>query len=354
MQDTNKTRFRVTPVFRYAFARKKPSGYMNIMSSNRKFRAELEGGRYIQQFNADDPILPLVNTFTTLLLEQNLMKLYEHDFVSLRFRRTFSHKWTFTTDWLWQDRMQLENSSKFKLVNRESIEDYTPNEPVNITLPDTSFPQHQALVGTIGFSARPWMKYRKQNNNKYPIWSSSPTFTVDYTKGFRDIANSDVDYDLLQLGIKYRFDVGARGEISFAVQGGMFMNNAKMYFMDYKHFLGNQTPFITNDPVGSFRLLDYYRHSTNDKYLVANVHYQFRKFIVTTIPYVRLAGIRENIFLNYLKTPTSRNYTEVGYSIDGILRMFRLEAAASFENGKYQDYGFRIGIATNITVNFND
>jgi hypothetical protein len=106
--------------------------------------------------------------------------------------------------------------------------------------------------------------------------------------------------------------------------------------------------------VGSFRLLDYYRHSTNDKYLVANVHYQFRKFIVTTIPYVRLAGIRENIFLNYLKTPTSRNYTEVGYSIDGILRMFRLEAAASFENGKYQDYGFRIGIATNITVNFND
>jgi hypothetical protein len=69
---------------------------------------------------------------------------------------------------------------------------------------------------------------------------------------------------------------------------------------------------------------------------------------------VRLAGIRENIFLNYLATPTSKNYTEVGYSIDGILRIFRLEAAASFYNGQYQNYGFRIGIATNIMVNFSD
>jgi hypothetical protein len=124
--------------------------------------------------------------------------------------------------------------------------------------------------------------------------------------------------------------------------------------MDYKHFLGNLTPFSTNDPVGSFRLLDYYLFSTSDKYFVANVHYQFRKFLVTTIPYVRLAGIRENIFVNYLKTPTSQNYTELGYSIDGILRIFRLEAAAAFRDGKYLDYGFRIGIATNLTVNFND
>ena len=127
-----------------------------------------------------------------------------------------------------------------------------------------------------------------------------------------------------------------------------------MYFMDYKHFLGNQTPFSTNDPVGSFRLLDYYRFSTNEKYFSANAHYQFRKFLVTTIPVVRLAGIRENVFVNYLATPTSGNYAEVGYSIDGILRMFRLEAAAAFREAKYIGYGFRFGIATNIAVNFSD
>jgi hypothetical protein len=66
-----------------------------------------------------------------------------------------------------------------------------------------------------------------------------------------------------------------------------------------------------------------------------------------------MAGIRENIFLNYLATPTSQNYTEVGYSIDGILRIFRLEGAVGFQDGKYLDYGFRIGITSNFGV-FSD
>ena len=70
--------------------------------------------------------------------------------------------------------------------------------------------------------------------------------------------------------------------------------------------------------------------------------------------YVRMLGIQENVFVNYLASPTSKNYTEVGYSIDGILRIFRLEAAAAFQDGKYINYGIRIGIATTIGVNFED
>ena len=178
--------------------------------------------------------------------------------------------------------------------------------------------------------------------------------TFDYRKGIKDALNSDVDFDQIELGVKYEFKVGARGEVDFAVRGGMFLNSQKMFFMDYQHFLGNRTPFITNDPAGSFRLLPYYRHSTADKYLAGNAHYQFRKFLVTTIPEIRLMGIRENIFLNYLATPTSKQYTEVGYSIDGILRFFRLEAAAAFQDGKFFDYGFRIGVATTLSVNFSD
>src|SRR5690606_15033764 len=153
---------------------------------------------------------------------------------------------------------------------------------------------------------------------------------------------------------KHSFKIGVRGKIDFATKAGMFLNSDKLYFMDYKHFLGNLTPFSTNDPVGSFRLLDYYQHSTFDKYLTANAHYKFRKFLVTNFMYVRMLGIQENIFVNYLASPTSKNYTEVGYSIDGILRIFRLEAAAAFQDGKYLNYGFRIGIASYITANFSD
>jgi hypothetical protein len=134
----------------------------------------------------------------------------------------------------------------------------------------------------------------------------------------------------------------------------MFLNADSLAFMDYKHFIGNRTPFSTTDPAGSFRVMDYYLYSTADKYFAANLHYHFRKFLVSSIYEVRMLGIRENIFVNYLATPTSKNYTEIGYSIDGILRVFRIEVAAAFRDGAYIDYGVRIGIATNLTIRFSD
>jgi hypothetical protein len=354
LQDTNKTRLSMVPLFRYSFARKKLLSYVTLRMSNKKNRLELEGGRYIHQFNSDNPILPLVNTFTTLFLEKNLMKIYERDYVELRYRRVLNPFVTISTRWTWATRTELFNNSDDKLIDNKNIEDYTPNRPMNEEVIDTGFPNHQALIGSFAIAARPWLKYRIRNGSKYPVQSSSPTISLDYRKGLNSILGSDVDFDQFELGMKHEFKIGARGNVDFALRGGLFLNKNKIFFIDYKHFLGNQTPFITHDPVGSFRLLEYYRFSTSDKYFVANVHYQFRKFIVTTIPYVRLAGIRENVFVNYLATPTSRNYVEVGYSIDGILRFFRLEAAVSFRDGKYIDQGYRIGIATNIIVNFQD
>jgi hypothetical protein len=60
------------------------------------------------------------------------------------------------------------------------------------------------------------------------------------------------------------------------------------------------------------------------------------------------------VFTNYLATPSSRNYVEVGYAVEGILRLFRVEIAAGFRDGKYVDYGVRIGIATTLTTEFSD
>jgi len=163
-----------------------------------------------------------------------------------------------------------------------------------------------------------------------------------------------VSFNQLEVGLKHGIKFGIRGELDVALQAGKFFNTQNMYFMDYKHFLGNQTPFITTDPVGSYRLLDYYKYSTANQYFTANAHYHLRKLLLTRVAKLRLVGITENIFVNYLATPTSRNYTEVGYGIEGILRIFRLEVAAAFRDGQYQANGFRVGIATSVTINFND
>lgn len=353
LQDTNKTRFTVSPTFRYAFAREKLSGNLAFALRNKKYRLEVSGGRYVQQYNADVPILPILNSLTTLLLEQNLMKIYERDYVEAKYSRKFSDYVSIKASAAYMTRRELFNNNDYKLVDRKSIEGYTPNRPVNAELADTGFPEHQAMVASAGMAVRPWLKFRIRNDRRIEIPNSSPTISFDYEKGFSALG-SDVDYDRIELGIRHDLNIGVRGNLTFALRGGLFLNSQKLYFMDYKHFLGNRTPFSTTDPVGSFRLLDYYTYSTSDKYFAGNVHYHFRKFLVTSIPLVRLTGIRENIFVNYLATPTSANYTEVGYGIDGILRLFRLEVAAAFRDGKYINYGIRIGIATSLTRAFSD
>lgn len=354
LQDTNRTQLTITPAFRYAFAREVGSGNLRFALRNKHYRFELEGGKYVRQFNADQPILPIVNDFTTLFLEKNLMKLYERRYIDLRYRRNISTFLSVNTYWSWSRRHELFNNSDWKLIDRKKIEGYTPNQPVNAELPDTGFEDHEAFIGAVGISARPWLKYRIRNGEKSIIHTSSPTLTLDYRKGFNNIAGSDVDFDQVEAGFRHNFRIGVRGRVDLSLRAGTFLNSRKMYFMDYKHFLGNQTPFSTTDPVGSFRLLDYYAFSTADKYFSGSIYYQFRRFLATSIPMVRMTGIRENIFVNYLATPHSMNYTELGYSIDGIFRFFRLEVAAAFQDGKYLDYGFRIGIATTITLNFAD
>jgi hypothetical protein len=185
--------------------------------------------------------------------------------------------------------------------------------------------------------------------------NSTPIFTFEYRKGFPDIFNSAVRFDQVELTVRKQVKLGIRGTLELTARGGTFFNNTRMYFMDYKHFMGNRTPFITGDPNSTFRLLDYYRYSTSDDYLEGHAHYHFRKFLLTYLPKARMLGLSENVFVNHLATRHVQ-YSEVGYAIEGIARIFRVEGAMGFENTDFKNaaFGFRIGIASSIVVNFND
>src|SRR5690606_40827087 len=87
-QDTGKTRLTITPTFRYAFSAKRFNGHLLLDLRSKESHLRLDAGRYVSQYNADNPIWYIVNTFTTLFLEKNLMKLYERDYINLRYNRS--------------------------------------------------------------------------------------------------------------------------------------------------------------------------------------------------------------------------------------------------------------------------
>jgi hypothetical protein len=185
------------------------------------------------------------------------------------------------------------------------------------------------------------------NGRKYVVSDKSPTFTLDYRRGMQD-----VNYDFLALGLQHQIEIGIRSKIGYAFSAGAFFNKQKLYFPDYKHFNGNRIGVQIGDLVSSFRLLEYYRYSTADKFAEGHAYIQFRKFFLTQFTVLRMARLKENVFVNQLFTPKV-GYTEVGYALAGILNLFRIEGVASFENGKYRDWGIRFGLTSTFSITIN-
>jgi hypothetical protein len=347
------SRLEISPIARYAFSRELLTGKLRVDYRFKRQRLTVESGRYVEQFNSAMPIHPFVNTFTSLLFGNNWMKIYERNFIDVNYLHRVNDKFTWRTSWSWSRRSSLTNHTDYTFFRRNK-EDYTLNTPVNLELSDTSFEPNRAFIGTLRLDARPWQKYRIRNGQKMRVERSSPVLSFIYRKAIPGLDGSAVKFDHLEMGMRHGIKIGIRGTLDVAMQAGRFFNAENMSFMDYKHFLGNRTWFVTADPVGSYRVMDYYLNSTSDRYFSANAHYHFRKFLTTRLPKVRMMGITENVFLNYLATPQAQNYTELGYGIEGILRVFRLEFAAAFRDGRYIENGFRIGIATSVMIDFND
>ncbi|MCB9300178.1 MAG: carboxypeptidase-like regulatory domain-containing protein [Lewinellaceae bacterium] len=344
-------RFAVTLTPRYAFAREKLTGKgrigYNFGRPEQRGAVNLEGGRYIFQYNPQEPISNLFNTYLNLVYERNYIRLYEKDYFRISHEQQLQENLKGGLSVEWARRYTLENNTTQVWFNKDD-RIYAPNLPVNEEVEYPLPEEETAVVLSFSAEARPWQKYRVYNDKKEPIDNSSPTLRLAFRQGLKAIGGSETDYSYLELGVKHKFRPGARGTVDFKVEAGMFLNDNYIGFADYRHFMGNRISFVTADPVESFRLLPYYDYSTKDKFAAAYVHYQFRKLLFTQIPEVWLLGIKENVFVNYLATPTSKNYTEVGYSIDNIFRFLRVEAAVSFQDGKYRDWGILLGIASNL------
>ncbi len=120
LQDTNKTRTDHHTGFPLCFLKEAVNGNLHFnLPEIIKYRFDAEGGKYIAQYNCDQPIHPIVNSFMTLLLEENLMKLYEREYVDLRYKRQINKKFNYTLTASWSKRHELYNNTDWTLVDRK-------------------------------------------------------------------------------------------------------------------------------------------------------------------------------------------------------------------------------------------
>ncbi len=345
----NKNRFSIIPALHYSTGRNRVSPTLKLLLDNSVSSLSFSGGEQIAQFNPQQPVHPTVNSLYYLLFNQNHIRLYRKQFFNMEFRqRHFLNVVDLAASIETGKRALLHNLSRSgELLWGDPYLDRNDNIPDNIENPLLLLlPDERYTVVSLHLDIRPWQRFSVRNGRKRFFNNNRPVFSVQYRKGI-SLFDSHVDYDFLEGGIRYEPKVFAASTLQMSVSGGRFLNTNAVFFPDFKHFMGNRVIIQTGDRLSGFRMLPYYRYSTSKQYTQAHVSFNSPKLLLTQLPLLRMAGLKEYIQGHFLRTPDTGFYSEQVYGMDGIFKIFRAELVTHFDQDLYLGLGFRIGTVFN-------
>ena len=331
--------------FKYSFGSPIAGSYISAM-----------GGKMDAQINKNRPISPGLNTLTTLLMQDNFMKVYQSEFAHFKWHQSVNSKVAVELGALYSSRQELFNTTDFTFIKYHN-RGYTVNLPENkeaeLLTQNGLFSQEERFILSANIEFKPWQKVAIRNGEKSLIDSSSPLFTV-YFEQANPFSNSKIQDNKLIFG--YQHYIKVKGNRRLRINGKVGTSFTKSNsFLDYNHFMGNQSPIVDPNPANQYRMLSYYGNSTAGEFATVFMNYEFRKFALTQFTFVRMTGLKENVFINYLYTGYGNtNYMEMGYSLNNIFRMFRVEVVTNNQATPFSQWAIRFGLTTNFASSFGN
>jgi hypothetical protein len=325
---------------RYGFSNKLLHGSVSATIPVKDFTFGFNAGSDVVDLNNLQPITNFSNTTSSLFFRRNFQKLYDKHFVSASVAHRIAGGWTASLSAEAADRKWLDNTSYFSFFNKQRS--YTSNNPFVPNADVPVFANNQSFKVSIRTSYNFSNKYVTYPSGRYYLPSAYPRLDLGYTKGIKSVFGSDVDYDLLTASL-YKEDIslGLYGTLSFQVGAGKFLNNNKVFYTDYKHFLGNEI-ILYKRALNAFLMLDYYDASTANQYLEGHIEHNFGGVLLSKLPLIRKAKLQELLEVNYLTTPAMKNYTELGVGFKYLA--FRVLYGWSFNSATNSKSAFRVDI----------
>ncbi|WP_345948403.1 DUF5686 and carboxypeptidase regulatory-like domain-containing protein [Mucilaginibacter sp. PAMB04274] len=326
---------------RYGFSNHLLHGSVNAVIPVKSFTIGVNVGSDVVDLNNMEPLTPSISTFSSLFYRNNFQKLYDKHFAAISVSHRLAGGLTATASAEYADRRWLDNTSFYSFFYRDR--QYTSNNPFVPAMEGVPlFERNQSFKIGARLSYNFSNRYVTYPTGRYYLPSEYPTLTLNYTKGLKNVLGSDVDFDLLSASLtKQDISLGLYGKLSFYVGAGKFLNNNRLYYIDYKHFLGTQTRVFDNS-VNSFLLLDFYRNSTPNQYAEGHIEQNFGGIVLSKIPLIRKLKLQELVQVNYLHTPALKNYTEVGLGVRYL--NFTFMYGRTLNGGGRESSAFRFGV----------
>lgn len=343
--------YRLGGSINYGFAEKKIRGTLKAdYNFNRiKYsRISISGGVTINQFNKQEPITPMLNSFYSLFYRENHMKLYQRTFGKIRGQHEIVNGVFVVASAEYAYRQPLTNHSDYSFYHKDNrtFQANDPLDPSNVGIP--SFQANKAFLIDLAVRIRLKQRYLKYPNRKYVVGSKFPDIWLKYRKAI-PILGASANFDIASIGIQERINMKLVGTSSFNVEAGSFLTKKEITFVDYRHFYGNQTVFSNyNKYLMTYQLMPYYEYSTSSGYIQAHYEHRFNGFLLNKIPLIKKLGFTTVAGLHYLYTKESENYMELTVGLDKIgwslFRFVRIDYVAEILSNNKVRSGFVIGL----------
>ncbi|RZJ67754.1 MAG: carboxypeptidase-like regulatory domain-containing protein [Flavobacterium sp.] len=330
--------------FTYGLAEEKFRTTVNFghqFNNTNKATIRLSGGSAAAQFNPANPIGAFVNTFSTLLFKNNYMKLYERNFANVSYAQEVVNGIFMTAAIDYSERKPLWNNTDYVLIANE--DPYTSNNPLApFDYVTPAIEKHNLVKTSLNARIVFAQEYWTRPNGKFNVGNDLyPTINLGWEKGFGG-SEKRYEFDHINAMLRYERTLGNKGSFETIIKTGKFFNAENISFVDYKHFIGNQTHIGKNDRyLYGFNLLPYYSASTNDSYLEIHAEHNDKGYIMNKIPL--LNKLRTTLVLGYhnLCVPDRNPYHEFSIGMDnlgiGKFRLMRIDYFRSYQHGYIGD-----------------
>lgn len=334
-------------------------GRINYVHSDRDWRtkywsAGVEAGKYVFQFNPNNPLDALYNTISTLFYRRNYLKLYERWNGYLHFTKNHGNGFRWSAKLGFQQRLPLQNSTDFSFA-REDMGGFTENMPPEFK--GYSWEKHNAVTAGISISYQPGFTYVKYPDYLQPYSSKLPTFTLAYEKGIPSVLDSKVDFDKWRFSVRDNISLKLLGNLAYHLSTGGFLNTSQVNIPDLNHINGNQLT-LASPYLESFQVAPYYTYSNQSGlYGEAHLEWQLKGFLTNKIPLLRQLRWYLVTGGNVYYVDQNLYHTEAFVGIDNVgyekFRVFRIDLVQSWNSMNLPVTAIRVGLSPTSIIRLN-
>ena len=219
------------PKFRYGITNRQFNAMGTVAYRNNAVHDEyirISGGRYVSQFNPDQPQSELGNTLQTLFLRNNFLKIYEQYFAKVSYSREIINGLDGSLALSYAQRSPLENMSAYSVFYKN-----TPFTPNGIDLPGITEHSGNILrtdifLAELNLHLTFGRKYMTTPNGRIRMDDSNyPELYFTYKKAIPVNGFSTIDYDFLEARMTGKIPMKLLGTMFYKFGGGFFPITAR-------------------------------------------------------------------------------------------------------------------------------